>query len=150
MDRSALDNKRTHEDDGDRQKPKLLRPGYILLAIALIACSGLLAYKFESRARVVVQQPPAADQKPPRDRYAVTTTRTRCLCAKSFEDISALTQPYHEGDAVPEPLVSGRVVWLAQGTSVKPFDIDKDVTTVLVESGDSTGERCHLLTKFVE
>jgi hypothetical protein len=64
------------------------------------------------------------------DRRRLATTIAPC--AKSFEDISALTQAYQEGDAAPEQLASGRIVWLAQGTSVKPFDIDKDVTTVLV------------------
>jgi hypothetical protein len=111
----------------------------------------LLAYKFdESRAHAASAQTTPHEQAPPRSPYSVTRTRTKCLCAKSFEDISALTETFREGDPAPEPLSSGRVVWLPQGTSVRPFDIDNGVTTVLVESGDNAGERCHLLAKFVE
>jgi hypothetical protein len=122
-------------------------PAKFLLAIGLIGGSVLAAYEFDPfRAHPSAQ---AQRPTPPRSPSSVTTTRTKCLCAKSFEDLSTLTENTG-GDAESGPLSTGRVVWLKAGTSIRPFDADNGITTVLVESGDSSGERCHLLTKFVE
>jgi len=139
---------RTNEVVPHRQQPWLRRPATLLLAIALIACSGLLAYKFDELHAHANSQPQVQPPAPPKPRPVASRTRTECLCVKSFEDVSALSQGNQEANA--GLLSSDRAIWLGRGTSIKPFDADNEVTTVVVESGDSTGERCHLLTKLLE
>jgi hypothetical protein len=123
-----------------------------LLAFALIAGSGFVAYRFGGdtlRLRSVLGGA-GNGSGPPRRLYSPSKIKTECLCVKSFEDASALTEVSHGSDAEAGLLLNGRAMWMQRGTDITPFDTDKDVTTVLVKSGTHSGERCHLLAKFLE
>jgi hypothetical protein len=122
------------------------------LVLVLIACSGFIAYRFGGGAlrSPVGAGGPGKSPAPSRSSHSASKIKTECLCVKSFEDVSALTAIAHDSDAESSLILNGRAVWMPGGTEITPFDSDKEVTTVLVKSGEHSGERCHLLAKFLE
>ena len=81
-----------------------------------------------------------------------TETRVACLCATPYESSEPLQRAYRNKDteALAGLVDRGKALRLEKGTRIHVIDREPEISTVRIDSGRYTGERCYLWRRFFE